>query len=74
MYQPMMPQLHVVAPASVAQRWAETKPARGAHRPDPSLRPTLTLLHGGASSAARADGPGRLIRFPDRTPPSPEAA
>jgi hypothetical protein len=73
MYQPVMPQLHLVAAATVAERHADADRARGIARPGSVDRPVLALLRRAASSG-RADGPGRLLRFPDRTPPAPEAA
>ena len=74
MYQPNMPQLHLVVPAPIALRRTETERVHENGRQGPSRRPVLTLLPGVATSGGRADGPGRLLRFPDLTPPPPQAA
>jgi hypothetical protein len=67
MYQPSMPQLHLVAAADVAGRRATADRDRQVKLALVERRPKIVHLF---------DRPilGRVIRFPDRTPPAPEAA
>ena len=67
MYQPSMPQLHLVAAADVAERRATA---------DRDRQVKLVLVERGPKIVHLFDRPlvGRILRFPDRTPPAPEAA